>query len=136
MEKLKRAGVKRARTNGRLKIASGLALLLLSSTALLAQAGWGRNYGRSMVITQQGIAATSQILASQAAAQILARGGSAVDAAIAANAVLGVVEPMMDGLGGDLFVLYWDAKTGELTGLNASGPAPRGLTPDFLASRA
>ncbi len=95
----------------------------------------GRDYGRSMVISQQGIAATSQPLASQAAAQILARGGSAVDAAIAANAVLGLVEPMMDSIGGDLFVLYWDAKTGELTGLNSSGPAPRGLTPELLAAR-
>lgn len=85
-----------------------------------------------MVISQQGIAATSQVLASQAGAQILARGGSAVDAAIAANAVLAVVEPMMCGLGGDLFVLYWDAKTGKLTGLNSSGPAPRGLSPEFL----
>jgi gamma-glutamyltranspeptidase/glutathione hydrolase len=56
-----------------------------------------------------------------------------VDAAIAANAVLSVLEPMMDGPGGDLFVLYWDAKTGKLTGLNSSGPAPRGLTPQFLA---
>ena len=82
-----------------------------------------------MVITQQGIAATSQTLASQAGAQILAKGGSAVDAAIAANAVLGVVEPMMNGIGGDLFVIYWDAKTGKLTGLNASGPAPRGAEP-------
>ena len=88
-----------------------------------------------MVITQQGIAATSQTLASQAGAQILAKGGSAVDAAIAANAVLGVVEPMMNGIGGDLFVLYWDAKTGKLTGLNASGPAPRGLSPEFLAKQ-
>src|SRR6202040_724065 len=92
----------------------------------------GRNYGRSIVISQQGIAATSQVLASQSGAQILARGGSAVDAAIAANAVLGVTEPMMTGMGGDLFVMYWDAKTGKLTGLNASGPAPKGLTPDFL----
>lgn len=88
-----------------------------------------------MVITQQGIGATSQTLASEAAAQILAKGGSAVDAAIAANAVLAVVEPMMNGLGGDLFVLYWDAKSGKLTGLNASGPAPRGLSPDFLAKQ-
>ena len=88
-----------------------------------------------MVITQQGIAATSQVLASQAGAQILARGGSAVDAAIAANAVLGLTEPMMTGIGGDLFVIYWDAKTGKLTGLNASGPAPRGLTPDFLTKQ-
>jgi gamma-glutamyltranspeptidase/glutathione hydrolase len=93
----------------------------------------GRNYGRSIVISQQGIAATSQVLASQTGAQILARGGSAVDAAIAANAVLGVTEPMMTGLGGDLFVMYWDAKTGKLTGLNASGPAPRALSPAFLA---
>src|SRR5271169_980284 len=93
--------------------------------------GQGRNYGRSQVITQQGIAATSQTLASQAAVQILARGGSAVDAAIAANAVLAVMEPMKNGLGGDLFALYWDSRTGKLTGLNASGPAPRNLSPGF-----
>jgi gamma-glutamyltranspeptidase / glutathione hydrolase len=93
----------------------------------------GRNYGRSIVISQQGIAATSQVLASQTGAQILARGGSAVDAAIASNAVLGVTEPMATGLGGDLFVMYWDAKTGKLTGLNASGPAPQALSPAFLA---
>src|SRR3984957_18678296 len=93
----------------------------------------GRNYGRSIVISQQGIAATSQGLASQTGAQILAHGGSAVDAAIASNAVLGVTEPMMTGLGGDLFVMYWDAKTGKLTGLNASGPAPRALSPAVLA---
>src|SRR6266566_3285419 len=92
----------------------------------------GRNYGRSMVIAQQGIVATSHTLASQAGAQILARGGSAVDAAIAANAVLGVTEPMMNGIGGDLFLLYWDAKSGKLYGLNASGWAPQGLTIEFL----
>ena len=100
---------------------------------LLAHSGAGRNYGRSMVISQQGIVATSHMLASQAGAQILGQGGSAVDAAIAANAALGVIEPIMNGIGGDLFVLYWDAKTDELTGLNASGPAPRGLSPAFLA---
>jgi gamma-glutamyltranspeptidase/glutathione hydrolase len=88
-----------------------------------------------MVIAQQGIAASSQVLASQAAAQILSRGGSAADAAITANAVLGVVEPMMNGIGGDLFAIYREAKTGKLTGLNASGPAPRGLSPEFLGSR-
>jgi gamma-glutamyltranspeptidase / glutathione hydrolase len=95
----------------------------------------GRNYGRSMVITRQGVAATSQTLASQSAAQVLAHGGSAVDAAIAANAVLSVTEPMMNGLGGDLFVLYWEAGTGKLIGLNASGPAPRGLSPEFLTKQ-
>jgi gamma-glutamyltranspeptidase/glutathione hydrolase len=108
-----------------------IALFLLIHTIF----GQGRNYGRSMVITRQGIAATSQTLASQAAAQILARGGSAVDAAIAANAVLGLVEPMMDGVGGDMFAIYWDAKSGKLTGLNGSGPAPRGLSPQFLAEK-
>src|ERR1700688_4484619 len=98
------------------------ALLSVALISLHGQAGMGRNYGRSMTITQQGIVATSQILASQAGAQILARGGSAVDAAIAANAVLGVVEPMMDGIGGDCFAIYWDVGTGKLTGMNASGP--------------
>ena len=110
-------------------------LFLVGAASIFAQGIVGRNYGRSMVIAQQGIVATSQTLASQAGAQILAAGGSAVDAAIAANAVLSVLEPMMDGPGGDLFVLYWDAKTGKLTGLNSSGPAPRGLTPQFLAAK-
>ena len=111
----------------------------LISAALLPLAvslyGQGRNYGRSMVITQQGIAATSQTLASSAAAQILAQGGSAVDAAIAANTVLAVVEPMKTGLGGDLFVIYWEAGTGKLVGLNASGTAPKALSPEFLAKQ-
>lgn len=103
--------------------------------AATAHAQMGRNYGRSMVISQQGIVATSQVLASQAGAQMLARGGSAADAAIASNAVLGLTEPMMTGIGGDLFVVYWDAKTGKLTGLNASGPAPKALNPEFLAQQ-
>jgi gamma-glutamyltranspeptidase / glutathione hydrolase len=97
--------------------------------------GVGRNYGRSMVISQGGIVATSQVLASQAGAQILARGGSAVDAAIAANAVLCITEPLMTSIGGDLFVMYWDAKTGKLSGLNSSGPAPKALSPEFLAQQ-
>jgi len=81
-----------------------------------------------MVISDRGIVATSQTLASQAGAQVLARGGSAIDAAIAANAALGVVEPESCGMGGDLFAIYWDAKTGKLTAINASGWAPKGLT--------
>jgi gamma-glutamyltranspeptidase/glutathione hydrolase len=88
-----------------------------------------------MVISRQGIVATSQTLASQAGAQILARGGSAMDAAIAANAVLGVVEPMSDGIGGDLFAIYWDAKTGKLTGINASGWAPKALSIEYLKAK-
>src|SRR5579864_9388052 len=108
------------------------ALLVAMTFEGLAQ---DRSYGRSMVITDRGIVATSQYLASQAGAQILARGGSALDAAIAANAVLGVTEPMMNGIGGDLFLIYWDAKTGKLYGLNSSGWAPRGLSIAYLKQR-
>lgn len=85
-----------------------------------------------MVISKKGIVATSQTLASQAGAMVLARGGSAIDAAIAANAALTVVEPMSDGIGGDLFLIYREAKTGKLYGLNASGPAPAGLSIEYL----
>ena len=88
-----------------------------------------------MVISRSGIVATSQTLASQAGAQILARGGSAIDAAIAANAVLGVVEPMSDGIGGDLFAIYWDAKTGKLSGINASGWAPKAQSIEYLRKK-
>src|ERR1019366_7792379 len=91
-----------------------------------------RTQARSMVISEGGMVATSQTLAPQAGAQILARGGSAVDAAIAANAVLSVVEPMMCGLGGDLFAIYRDAKTGTLTGINASGFAAKASSLDAL----
>jgi len=94
-----------------------------------------RSHARSMVIARYGIAATSHTLASQAGAQVLARGGSAVDAAVAANAVLGVTEPMMNGVGGDLFVICWDAKTGGLYGLNASGWSPEGLTIEHLKAK-
>jgi gamma-glutamyltranspeptidase/glutathione hydrolase len=106
-----------------LSIRIGVALLLTSSMS--AQ---DRSTARSMVVTRYGIVATSHVQASVVGAQILERGGSAVDAAIAANAVLGVTEPMMNGMGGDLFAIYWEAKTGKLYGLNASGWAPRGLT--------
>jgi len=106
--------------------------LLVFAMALPASAQ-DRSHARSMVITDRGIVATSHTLASQAGAQVLARGGSAVDAAIAANLVLGVTEPMMNGIGGDLFLIYWEAKTGKLYGLNASGWAPRNLTIEFLA---
>jgi gamma-glutamyltranspeptidase/glutathione hydrolase len=88
-----------------------------------------------MVMSPYGIVATSQVQASQAGAEILWHGGSAVDAAIAANAVLGVMEPDMNGMGGDLFAIYWDAKTGKLYGLNASGWAPKALTIEHLKAR-
>ena len=109
-------------------------LLSLGSCVLRAQKT-DRVHGRSMVIARGGIVATSQVLASQAGAMILSQGGSAVDAAITANAVLGVVEPMMCGIGGDLFVMYRDARTGQITGLNSSGPAPRRMTIEALQER-
>jgi gamma-glutamyltranspeptidase/glutathione hydrolase len=83
---------------------------------------------RSVVIAKHGIVATSHPLASQVGLDILKSGGNAADAAIAANAVLGAVEPMSCGIGGDLFVIYWDAKTQKLYGLNASGRSPYQLT--------
>src|SRR4051794_25084373 len=94
-----------------------------------------RDYARSVVATKYGIVATSQTLASAAGVRILEAGGSAVDAAIAANAVLGLVEPTGSGIGGDLFAIVYDAKSGKLYGLNSSGWAPSGLTPEFLAGK-
>ena len=91
-----------------------------------------RGQTRSMVISKGGIVATESPLASQAGVRILESGGNAVDAAIAANAMMGVVEPMMNGIGGDLFVIVYDAKANKLYGLNASGWAPKGLTIEFL----
>ena len=90
---------------------------------------------RSEVIAQNGMAATSQPLATQVALDILKKGGSAVDAAIAANAMLGLVEPTGCGIGGDLFAIVWDAKEKKLAGLNASGRSPRQLTKDVFAKR-
>ncbi|HME91156.1 MAG TPA: gamma-glutamyltransferase, partial [Myxococcaceae bacterium] len=90
---------------------------------------------RSMVMSRFGVVVTSQTLASSAGAQILEAGGNAVDAAIAANAVLGVVEPMSNGLGGDLLAIIYEAKTGKLHGLNASGWAPANLTAELVRSK-
>ncbi len=83
-----------------------------------------RDQGRSMVISQSGIVASESPLASQAGATILARGGNAIDAAVATHAVMTVVGPMWDGIGGDLFAIVYDAKSGKLYGINASGWAP------------
>lgn len=105
-----------------------VAPVLTSATISHAQTTSGRQYGRSVVVSTEGIVATSQVIASQVGTQMLARGGSVVDAAIAANLVLSVVEPMMCGIGGDLFAIYRDARTGQLSGLNASGWSPAGLT--------
>ena len=87
---------------------------------------------RSEVIAENGMAATSHPLATQTAIQILKEGGNAIDAAIAANAVLGLVEPTGCGIGGDLFAIVWDAKSQKLYGLNSSGPAPIDMSIDFI----
>ena len=90
---------------------------------------------RSEVIAQHGMAATSHPLATQIAIDILKRGGSAVDAAIAANAALGLMEPTGSGVGGDLFAIVWDAKSQKLHALNASGRSPGELTLDELRGK-
>ncbi len=90
--------------------------------------------GRSVVATRHGIVATSHPLAAMAGVEILECGGTAADAAIAANATLGVVEPMMCGMGGDLFAIVSDGESGRVDGLNASGWAPATMTPALLAS--
>ncbi|MGH9520463.1 MAG: gamma-glutamyltransferase family protein, partial [Terriglobales bacterium] len=110
-------------------------VVLLAGTLAAQAARPGRTQARSMVISRLGIVAASQSLAAQAGAQILAQGGSAADAAIAANIAEGVVEPMMNGMGGDFFAIEWSAKTGQLSGLNSSGWAPAGLTPELLQAK-
>jgi gamma-glutamyltranspeptidase/glutathione hydrolase len=91
--------------------------------------------GRSRIATTYGIVAASQPLAARAGVQVLERGGNAVDAAIATNAVMGLVEPQSNGIGGDLFAIVYEAKTGHLHGLNAGGWTPGGLTPALLRSQ-
>ena len=89
----------------------------------------GKNFAtRSEVIGQKGMVATSQPLATQIGLDILKNGGSAVDAAIAANAALGLMEPTGNGIGGDLYAIVWDAEEEKLYGLNASGRSPLGLS--------
>jgi gamma-glutamyltranspeptidase/glutathione hydrolase len=91
--------------------------------------------GRSIVRAEHGMVASSQPLASQVGLEILKRGGNAVDAAIAMAAVLNLTEPMMTGIGGDMFALVYWSKTGELKGLNASGRAPHALNLDYFAKK-
>ena len=87
---------------------------------------------RSEVIGQYGMAATSHPLATQTAIDILKSGGNAIDAAIAANAVLGLAEPTGCGIGGDLFAIIWDSKSRQLYGLNSSGPASKNLSIEYV----
>ena len=123
----------------RLTILLALATLLtmdplndIAVTKRLAAAGYDRPVGdpqqsRSVILSKHGMVATSHPAAAQVGLDVLKSGGNAADAAIAVNAMLGVVEPMSCGIGGDLFVIYWDAKTKKLYGLNGSGRSPRAI---------
>lgn len=114
-----------------------LILLLLGGNALHAQDRvTGKNFAtRSEVVAQNGMAATSQPLATQAALDILKKGGSAMDAAIAANAMLGLVEPHACGIGGDVFAIVWDANDKKLYGFNGSGRAPASLSMEVFKEK-
>ena len=109
-----------------------IAVALCLATVAHAQ---DRSQSRSTITSTHGIVASESVLASQVGASILERGGNAVDAAIATNAMMGLVAPMNDGIGGDLFAIYYEAKTGKLYGLNASGWAPKALTADYLLAK-
>ena len=114
-------------------------ILISLSLAMLFTAAFGQDRitgkafaTRSEVIAQHGMACTSQPLATQVALDILKAGGNAIDAAIAANALLGLVEPTGNGVGGDLFAIVWDAETKQLYGLNASGRSPQSLSINYF----
>lgn len=115
------------------RIVRGWIFVFLAGAMLTGNSyGQDRSQTRSMVISRNGIVAAESPLAAQAGVHILEHGGNAVDAAIATNAMMGVVEPMMNGIGGDLFAIVYDAKANKLYGLNASGWAPKGLTIEYL----
>jgi gamma-glutamyltranspeptidase / glutathione hydrolase len=117
-----------------MKVRFLIVLILLFTMEIKAQDRiTGHDFtSRSEVIARNGMAATSQPLATQAALDILKKGGNAIDAAIAANAVLGVVEPTGAGIGGDLFAIIWSADKKKLFGLNASGRSPRSLKLEYF----
>jgi gamma-glutamyltranspeptidase/glutathione hydrolase len=110
-----------------------LYMMIFTGLALGQDRPTGKSFAtRSEIIAQHGMAATSHPLATQVALDILKKGGNAIDAAIAANACLGLMEPISCGIGGDLFAIIWDAKSGKLYGLNASGRSPYSLTRDYF----
>src|SRR5262245_43563107 len=132
-----RAPRSRTRSRPERGLACGLILAVALSMVMEGSYAGPRPSGsrvptRSEVIATQGMAATSHPLVSQVALDVLKRGGTAVDAAIAANATIGLMEPTGSGIGGDLFAIVWDAKTQKLYGLNASGRSPQSLTFDKL----
>ena len=108
-------------------------LVAWSHFALAADRVTGKMFAtRSEVMAPSAMAATSHPLATQIALDIMKNGGNAIDAAIAANAALGLMEPTGNGIGGDLYAIVWDAKSGKLYGLNASGRSPRSLTREWF----
>src|SRR5437667_848857 len=111
-------------------MAGGLALI--STSPAMAQ---DRSQARSMIISQYGVVAAEQPIGTRAGTAILERGGNAIDAAVAANAAMGLVAPMMNGIGGDLFAIVYEARSGKIYGLNASGWAPKALSIPFLRSK-
>ncbi len=124
-------------TSAKLKCTLGSLLLISLTLVTPIASAYDRVTGkafasRSEVIAQYGMAATSQPLATQVALDILKNGGNAVDAAIAANAMLGLVEPTGCGIGGDIYAIIWDAETKTLHGLNGSGRSPQSLTLDYF----
>jgi len=114
------------------RIAAVAVALLLHGSGLTAQ---DRSQSRSMVAATGGIVASESVLASEVGARILESGGNAVDAAVATNAMMGLIAPMNDGIGGDLFAIVYEAKSGKLYGLNASGWAPAALTAEYLRAK-
>ncbi len=111
------------------RICLALVAIVSASSAIAADRVTGRSFAtRSEVFAQHGMVATSQPLATQIGLDILKRGGNAIDAAIAANAALGLMEPTGNGMGGDLFAIVWDAKSGKLHGYNGSGHSPKSLS--------
>ncbi len=118
------------------KICIGLGLILMFNLSWSQDRISGKtNATRSEVIARHGMACTSQPLATQVALDVLKAGGNAIDAAIAANAMLGLVEPVSNGIGGDLFAIVWDAKNGQMYGLNASGRSPESLSLEYLKEK-
>jgi gamma-glutamyltranspeptidase/glutathione hydrolase len=114
-------------------IISVLALTICMGSLWAQDRVTGKNFAsRSEVLAQNGMVATSHPLATQIGIDILKQGGNAIDAAIAANAALGLMKPTGSGIGGDLFAIIWDAKTQKLYGLNASGRSPKDLTLDYF----
>ena len=113
-----------------------IAAAIVATTLVASQASaQDRSQSRSMVASQKGVVASESVLASEVGARILEQGGNAIDAAVATNAMMGLIAPMNDGIGGDLFAIVYDAKSGKLYGLNASGWAPSALTADYLLGK-